>query len=101
MKPFKQIDPISPARFFQLVADFSATVKPWEEAIYYQTKPDEVYDITLISQRVYGRRNEILVIMACAGMSCVSEPLTERMLKLPTEVKLAELKKKANFQLDA
>lgn len=84
--------------FFTLVGNFSSTVKPWETYISYQTKPDEIGDLTLVSQRVYGRRNEFLVIMACAGLSSVDEPLTERLLKLPTENQLAQLKALASYE---
>ncbi|WP_039095707.1 hypothetical protein [Gallibacterium anatis] len=89
---------IACTRLVQLVSDFSTSVKAWESAIRYQTKPDEIHDITLISQRVYGRRNEYLVIMAAAGLSTFDEPLKEQVLILPTEAQLQYLKQRAGFE---
>lgn len=87
-------------RFCQLVRDFTVRRKPWETAIRYFTQPDEVHDITLISQRVYHRRNEYLAIMAAAGLSSMSEPLTPRLLVLPTEAQLRYLKQRAGYEND-
>lgn len=87
-------------RLFQLVSDFSRQVKPWQTAIRYYTKPDEIRDITKISQRVYGRRNEYLVIMAAAGLSTIDQPLPEQLLILPTEAQLRNLKLRAGFEND-
>lgn len=85
-------------RFYQLVRDFSAKRKSWEPAIRYFTQPDEKYDITLISQRVYFRREEFLTVMAAAGLSSVSEPLSPRLLVLPTEGQLRQLKQMAGYE---
>lgn len=85
-------------RFLILVRDFSCKVKPWETAIRYHTKPDEIRDITKVSQRVYGRRNEFLAVMAVAGLSTIDEPLEEQLLILPTEEQLALLKRQAGYE---
>lgn len=89
---------LSCARLVQLVGDFSATIQDWETAIRYQTKPDEIRDITLVSQRVYGSRNEYLVIMGAAGLSTLDEPLLEQLLILPTMDQLRKLKKQAGYE---
>lgn len=89
---------IACTRLVQLVSDFSNSVKPWENAIRYQTKPDEIHNITLVSQRVYGRRNEYLVIMAAAGLSTFDEPLKEQLLILPNESQLSVFKTRAGFE---
>lgn len=85
-------------RFLMLVRDFGCRVKPWHTAIRYFTKPDEVRDLTKVSQRVYGRRDEYLAIMAAAGLSSMDQPLVEQLLILPTESQLAILKKRAGFE---
>lgn len=87
------------ARFVQLVRDFSVQVQLYQEAIRYQTKPDEKRDLTLVSQRVYGRRDEFLTIFAAAGLSSFDEPLQEQILVLPTNAQLQILKKKSGYQV--
>lgn len=83
---------------FRAVARFARTTKPWEPAIWYETKPDERFDLTLASQRVYGRRDEYLVIMAAAGLSHVDDEMTERKLCLPNEAQLRAMKQQAGYQ---
>lgn len=85
-------------RFLVLVRDFCVRVKPWHTAIRYHTKPDEVRDLTKVSQRVYGRREEVLAIMAAAGLSTMDQPLAEQLLILPTESQLQSLKQRAGFE---
>lgn len=85
-------------RFLQLVRDFVVRVKPYQAAIRYQVKPDEHNDLTLISQRVYGRRDEFLVVMASAGLADVEQPIREQLLVLPTEYQLAALKARAGYE---
>lgn len=85
-------------RFVQLVRDFSIRTKKWEPAIRYETKFDEKHDLTLVSLRVYGRRNEFLTIMAAAGLGSFDEPLNEQILVLPTEKQLKEIKARAGYE---
>lgn len=84
--------------FYKEVRRFSETTKLWEQAIFYETKPDEVNDITLVSQRVYGRRDEYLAVMASAGLDMVDQPLTQRRLILPTEGQLYAIKRRTGFE---
>lgn len=84
-------------RLYQLVRDFAVRVKPWDVAVRYHTKPDERHDLTLVSQRVYGRRDEFLVVQAAAGLDSVEHELGERLLTLPTEAQLQTLKDRAGF----
>ena len=86
------------AELVRLVRNFSQRTPEWAEAIRYNTLPDERLDLTLVSQRVYGNRNEFLTIMAAAGLSGVYEPLTERLLVLPTPRQLDAIKALAGFQ---
>lgn len=84
--------------FWRKVRDFSQSVQPWEQAIYYDTKPDERWDITLVSQRVYGRRDEFMAIMAAAGLDTVDQPLEQQRLALPTAERLRRFKREAGFE---
>lgn len=85
------------ALMYRYVRDFAAKTKPWQSAIRYQTKPDERFDLTLVSQRVYGRRDEYLVVMAAAALDSVEQELTERLLVLPTESQLTNMKERALY----
>lgn len=84
--------------FYREVRDFALGIKPWDEAIYYDVKPDERWDVTLVSRRVYGRRDEYLAVMAAAGMDGVDQPLEQQRLVLPTESRLRQLKVAAGFE---
>jgi len=85
------------ATMYRLVRDFAAKCKPWSPAIRYHSKPDERHDLTLVSQRVYGRRDEFLTVMAAAGLDSVEQVLTEQLLTLPTEAQLSGFKSQARF----
>lgn len=85
------------AAMYRLVRDFAAKAKPWSTATRYHTKPDERNDLTLVSQRVYGRRDEFLTIMAAAGLDSVEQVLPEQLLTLPTEAQLLAFKERARF----
>jgi len=85
-------------RLMQLVRDFALRTKGWEIAIRYESKLDERHDLTLVSQRVYGRREEFLVIMAAAGLGSFDEALEEQILTLPTEAQLQALKERAGYE---
>jgi hypothetical protein len=85
------------ARYFQLVRQFCARRQNWQSAIRYETKPDERYDLTLVSKRVYGRRDEFLTIQAAASLDSPESPLTERLLVLPTENQMNVFKRTAGF----
>lgn len=85
------------AAMYRLVRDFSVKAKPWNTAIRYHTKPDERHDLTLVSQRVYGRRDEFLTVMAAAGLDSVEQVLPEQLLTLPTEAQLMAFKERARF----
>lgn len=84
--------------FYREVRKFAETIKPWQQHISYETKPDEIYDVTLVSRRVYGRRDEYLAVMAAAGLDMVDQPLTQRRLVLPTEGQLYAIKRRTNFE---
>jgi hypothetical protein len=84
--------------FYKEIRRFSENTKIWEQSIVYETKPDERFDLTLVSQRVYGRRDEYLAVMAAAGLDMVDQELTQRRLILPTEGQLYAIKRRTGFE---
>ncbi|MGI9213557.1 MAG: hypothetical protein ACR2HF_13880 [Methylococcaceae bacterium] len=84
--------------FMRLVRDFSIRTKTWEPAIFYNSLPDERWDLSLVSARCYGNRDEFLAVLAASGISRFDEPLTERRLVLPTASQLADFKRQAGFE---
>ena len=84
--------------FVIAVKKFAERNKPWELALYHEVLPDEVLDPTLVSARVYGRRDEYLVIMAAAGIDTFDKPLPIKKLVLPTEGQLYILKRNTGFE---
>lgn len=84
-------------RLYQLVRDFAVQTPAWGAAVRYFTLPDERLDLTLVSQRVYGNRNEALVIQAAAGLDSPELELTERALVLPMPTRLAAMKLQAGY----
>jgi hypothetical protein len=85
-------------RFYGEVRKFAERTKPWQPAIFYETHPDEIWDLTLVSQRVYGRRDEHLAVMAAAGIDSVDQPLKQKRLVLPTEQQLNLIKRRTGFE---
>lgn len=89
---------IEQSRFYRAVRQFAVTAPVWSaERITYDTKPDERYDLTLISQRVYGNRDEALAVMAAAGLDRVDQELSETTLVLPNAAALARIKSETGF----
>jgi len=85
--------------FYREVRKFAEMTKAWDtSAIFYETKPDEMLDLTLVSQRVYGRRDEFLAVMAAAGLATVYQPLPQMRLTLPNEGQLLAIKRRTNFE---
>ncbi len=91
-------DPIAAKMFYRLVREFALNTKTWQTAIFYQTLPDEYFDLSLVSQRVYGNRNEFLAVMASAGIDHFDQKLKEQRLILPTQIQLALFKRQAGFE---
>lgn len=84
--------------FYREVRLFSERTKGWQVAIFHEVLPDEAWDATLVSRRVYGRRDEFLAVMAAAGIDGVDQPLPMRTLVLPTEAQLYVIKRKTGFE---
>lgn len=84
--------------FYKEVRKFAIRTKPWQTALYYDTTPDEIYDITLVSRRAYGNPDETLCIMAAAGLDTIDQPLPQTRLVLPTASQLYAIKKRTGFE---
>lgn len=84
--------------FYREVRRFSEQTKSWQTSIIYEVKPDEAWDLTLVSQRVYGRRDEFLTIMAAAGLDMVDQPLLQQRLVLPNNAQLLAIKRQTGFE---
>lgn len=85
------------ANFYKAVRTFSATRETWHDAIRYDVKPDEEYNLPLVSQRVYGNRDESLAVMAAAGLDRFDQKLTQRTIILPTHAQLEAIKQQTGF----
>ncbi|APQ14627.1 hypothetical protein BJP27_24585 (plasmid) [Pseudomonas oryzihabitans] len=85
------------SRFYRAVRQFAANRQPWQEAVRYDTLPDEEWDLTLVSQRIYGNRNESLAVQAAAGLDHPNDQLTQRRLVLPTPAQLEALKQQTGY----
>lgn len=85
-------------RLFVTVRDFALETPEWGTAIRYFTQPDERLDLTLVSYRVYGSREESLVIQAAAGLDSPEYELIEQMLVLPTIEQLRGMRRAAGFE---
>lgn len=92
------IDSQAAKNLYREVRLFSERTKVWQVAIFHDVTPDELYDPTLVSERVYGRRDEYLVVMAAAGIDTVDQPLPQRQIVLPTEAQLYAIKRRAGFE---
>jgi hypothetical protein len=92
-------DPCAAARFYRAIRDFSVQAKPWStNAIWYETRPDESLDFTLVSQRVYGRRDEFLAVMAAAGIDSFDQAMPQQKIALPKETALHRIKRQTGFE---
>lgn len=82
------------SNLYKEVRKFALTEPVWSgDRQTYFTKPDEYYDLTLVSRRVYGNPDEYIAIAAAAGIDrMTTQKMTERELVLPTKAKLAAIK---------
>ena len=85
--------------FYREVRAFAERAKPWDfNVVWYETKPDEAYDLTLVSRRVYGRRDEFLAVMEAAGLDGVDQPLQQKRIALPSDGELLSIKRRTGFE---
>lgn len=91
---------VAESNFYREIRQFALTAPTWEQARRYFTLPDERWDLTLVSERVYGTRDEYLTILAAAGLDRVNQELTPRELVLPTPERLALIKARTGYSTD-
>jgi len=84
-------------KFYLLIRQFVLNAKPWTQAFRYQTKVDERYDMTLVSQRVYGHREEFIAVQAAANLDSTEQLLEEQLLILPSAEELHEIKTRSGY----
>lgn len=86
------------SRFYRAVRKFAQTSQVFDATrLVYFSKPDERFDLTLVSQRVYGNRDEFLAVMAAAGLDRFDQELTERELVLPNPQRLEMIKSATGY----
>jgi hypothetical protein len=92
-------NPQAARAFYRLVRDFAigATVTT-SNAIYYEIKPDERFDASRVSFRVYGRWDEYLTVMAAAGIDTIGQPMDQQTIVLPSDGLLSSMKRQAGFE---
>lgn len=87
------------AAFYRAVRKFSERAKEWDSnAVFYEIKPDERFDLSLVSRRVYGRRDEFLAVMAAAGIDSFDQPLEQKTIALPSDGELLRIKRETGFE---
>lgn len=89
---------IGQSRFYRAVRQFAVSTPVWGASTRYFTLPDERFDLTLVSQRIYGNRDEWLAVMAAAGLDRIDQELTERELVLPNPDQLQAIKERTGYQ---
>lgn len=93
------VDPRAAAAFYREVKKFAERAREWDtNAVFYFTKPDECFDLSLVSRRVYGRRDEYLAVMAAAGIDSFDQELKQKRIALPNENELLRIKRMTGFE---
>lgn len=64
-----------------------------DSLIVWDVGSDEEHDPTLVAQRIYGNRDDVDVVILCAGTNRIGEPLPRRTIFLPLPASLASLKR--------
>ena len=87
------------AAFWREIRRFADSARPWTtNAVYYEIKPDEAHDPSLVSRRVYGRRDEFMAVMAAARIDNVDQALPQKRIVLPDEGALLRIKRQTGFE---
>ncbi len=89
---------IQASRFYQAIRQFAVNEPVWSpDRIVVFTDPSHRWDLTLVSQQVYGNRDEFLTVMAAAGLTRFDDELTERELVLPSKTRLEQIKQATGY----
>lgn len=93
-------DTCAAADFYRRVRRFAESATGWQSnVIFHEITPDETRDFTLVSRRVYGRRDEYLAVMAAAGVDMIDQELPAgEVIRLPNEEMLLRIKRETNFE---
>lgn len=83
---------------YSSIKKYVESLQPWEKALVYQVKPNETHDLHKVSLNVYGRPDEVLAIMASAGLNSVIEPLLQQQLVLPPDDVLNRIKRQVGHE---
>ncbi|MFM0608640.1 hypothetical protein PQR05_29340 [Paraburkholderia sediminicola] len=92
--------PTATGAFVRAVRKFAVQTPAWVDAVRYDTKPDECFDITLVAQRVYGDRSLAIVVFAAAGLDTMEQPLPAQRIVLPTYAQLNNIKRQTGYLTD-
>lgn len=86
-------------RFYGAVRRFSATAKANTAGILFlQVTPAECWDITKLSQRIYGNRHEGLACMAALGIDQSNLLTEQRTGAFPSAEKLVQIKRDCGYE---
>lgn len=88
---------MSRSAFYRRVRDYALQPPLGANPLRHQVTPDEQYDLSRVSYRVYANFNEALTIAAVAGLSSTSGPLTEQVLVLPSRAELMQIKRETGY----
>lgn len=90
---------IEQSRFYRAVRQYVVTAPVWAaDLLSHEVLPDEQLDLTLVSQRVYGNRNEFLAVMASAGIDRFDQSLqVGSVIRLPNVQRLELIKQSTGF----
>lgn len=64
-----------------------------DKLIVWDIGTDEIHDPTLISYRAYGNRDDVDIVMLCAGTNRIGEVLPNKRIYLPLPASLAQIKR--------
>lgn len=64
-----------------------------DKLLVWEVRADELRDPTLIAYRAYGNRDDVDIVMLCAGTNRIGEQIPRRTIFLPLAVSLAALKR--------
>lgn len=93
---------IAQSVFYRTVRQFALTAPVWaSDAIRFQTTVAHRWDVTLVSQAVYGNRDEFVAVMAAAGLNRFDDQLIEQVLVLPSPQRLQVIKQQCNYDSDS
>lgn len=89
---------IEASRFYRAVRQFAVSSPLWDvDRVVIFTDPSMRWDLSLVSQKVYGNRDEHLAVLAAAGLSRYDDELTEREIILPSKTRLELIKQATGY----